>query len=164
MAADWILARTKPGAERTAAHHIGRQLLPRKEALYLPHFYDRVHRRRRVLFDSYIFVKVVDGRGSFLRGTIGVRGLVEFGGKWAIVPKNVIKELKSRENKHGNVVLPEQVELEEGDKVLVRAGPFIGKTGLYEGMTSQSRASVLLMVLNQQTPVSIARKHLELAA
>lgn len=160
MAADWILARTKPSAERTAAHNIARQ----HHEFYLPYFYDRRLRRRQVLFASYIFVKVVDCCWSYLRGTIGIRGLVEFGGNPAIVPKQVIRELKKRENKHGNIILPEQVELETGDKVLVRAGPFIGKTGLYEGMTTQTRASVLLMVLNQQTPVSIERKLLELAA
>ena len=160
MAADWILARTKPSAERTAAHNIARQ----RYEFYLPYFYDRQRKRRQVLFASYIFVKVKDCCWSFLRSTIGVRGLVEFGGNPAIVPKQVIHDLKSRENKHGNIILPEQVDLEQGDRVLVRAGPFIGKTGLYEGMTSQTRASVLLMILNQHTPVSIERKLLELAA
>jgi len=159
MGADWILARTKPSAERTAAHNIARQ----HHEFYLPYFYDRQRKRRQVLFASYIFVKVVDCCWSFLRGTIGVRGVVEFGDTPAIVPKRIIKELKARENKHGNIILPEQVELELGDKVLVRSGPFIGKTGLYEGMTSQTRANVMLMVLNQHTPVNIDRKLLELA-
>lgn len=161
MAADWILARTKPGAERTAAHNISRQLAP-KEEYYLPRYYDRRLHRQLVLFASYIFVKAFDW--SFLRGTIGVRGVVEFGGCAAIVPKKIIKELKSRENKHGNVILPEQVELFAGDRVLVRSGPFIGKTGLYEGMNSITRASVLLLFLNQQSSVSIERKFLEYAA
>lgn len=160
MAADWILARTKPSAERTAAHNIARQ----HHEFYLPYFYDRQRHRRQVLFASYIFVKVKDCCWSFLRGTIGIRGLVEFGGNPAIVPKQVIKDLKKRENRHGNIILPEQVDLEYGDKVLVKAGPFIGKTGLYEGMTSQTRASVLLMILSQQTPVHLDRKYLELAA
>ena len=93
-----------------------------------------------------------------------MRGVVEFAGTAAIVPKKVIQDLKRRENKHGNIILPEQVELEVGDKVLVRAGPFIGKTGLYEGMTSQSRASVLMMVLSQYASVNIDRKMLEIAA
>lgn len=154
------MARTKPGAERTAAHNIARQ----HHEYYLPYFYDRKRKRQEVLFASYIFVKVFNRCCGFLRGTIGVRGIVEFGDSLAIVPKKVIIDLKKRENKHGNIILPEQVDLEQGDKVLVRSGPFIGKAGLYEGMTSQTRASVLLMILNQQTPVSIERKMLELAA
>lgn len=160
MGVDWILARTKPSAERTAAHNIARQ----HHEFYLPYFYDRKLHRRQVLFASYIFVKVRDCCWSFLKGTIGVRGVVAFGENPSIVPKRIIKELKSRENRHGNVILPEQVELEQGDKVLLRSGPFVGKTGLYEGMNNQTRAIVLLEFLNQPTPVYIDRKFLELAA
>ena len=153
----WLLVRTQPQREPLAASYVRRQA-----DCYLPTFWDGRLQRRMILFASYLFVQCE--RFGWLNSLPGVAGVIHFGEQPARVPAKVIAALRSRENAHGNVVLPSQEELSPGDSVKLLHGPFAEKLGLYQGMSNNHRVCVLITFLNQYTPVYVEREAVERVA
>lgn len=163
----WVVARTKPRQERWAAVNVRRQ----GRWSYLPEYYHRQRRLRMPLFPSYLFVLAREGDFSFLRSTFGISALVTIAGAPATIDRQVIRELRQRENAHGVITLPEQIEADQvddlrpGDLVKVSEGPMVGLNALYQGMATQGRIRILLDLLNRRgIPVTIERKSVELLA
>jgi transcriptional antiterminator RfaH len=109
------------------------------------------------LFPRYLFVAVdmTSQRWLSIRSTIGVTRLVCDGDRPAAVPVAVFEALKRREDANGLIQLDPEPQFSPGDKVCVRDGAFQQCLGLYEGMTSNERVTVLLELLGRKVRVSL---------
>mgnify|MGYP006163422325 CR=1 FL=1 len=88
--------------------------------------------------------------------------MVRFGGMPAVVPENMITNLKKNENEFG--LQPyEKNELKQGDKVAIIDGPFEGYKAIYQKMKSTERVSVLLVIVGKNIQVTLSVHELEIA-
>jgi len=141
----WAVAVTKLNCERLVED----QLIRQGFEPYLPRSRERivvagqVRFRERILFGRYIFVRAI-GVWHIVKRTFGIVNILQSGDKPALLQDSVIDELRSRHDVHGCVELP---KFQVGQSVRVLEGPFKGSLGLYQGMTSKQRESVLLASL-----------------
>jgi len=157
---------TKPQSEFKAQENLERQ----GYKTYLPTVQSSRRRNGKhikhteVFFPRYIFIylnKETDN-WSPIRSTIGVAGMVRFGGMPAVVPENMIANLKNNENEFGLQSL-EKKELKLGDKIQIIDGPFEGYKAIYQKMKSTERVSVLLDIVGKNTQVTLSVHKLEIA-
>lgn len=151
MSPDWYALRVKPHKE-TSVYGLLR-------AKKIDAFYPCVQvtpvnprsARQRPYFPGYIFVQVdLQDTGintfSWLPGT---RGLVNFGGDPAVIPPNLITELKQRMatiNANGGLYYE---DLKEGDRVRITDGPFAGYEAIFDmRLSGKDRVQVLLAFLS----------------
>jgi transcriptional antiterminator RfaH len=145
--AHWIVARSEPQREATAANFLGRSGF----GVYLPRIREqRSNHGRRVvttppLFPNYLFVRI-ELQWHAARWTVGVGGLVMGVDGPAKVADAVVDAIKARE-RGGYVVLPEPPRLKPGDPVKLVGGLLIGASGLFSGMRGADRVAVLLGAL-----------------
>lgn len=149
----WILAQTRANAERIARTHCERQ----GHETYLPLYHDDILGRDRVLFPSYLFVRV-GASVHHLRSTRGITRLVGFAtsGAAEAISDEVIMALKGRESAEGRIRL--EPALKPGDRVRFRSGPWNGQYALYQGQSSHDRVRILLEVLGAQRCVTVERR------
>jgi transcriptional antiterminator RfaH len=155
----WYVVQTRPHAEVKACWHLQHQGFE----IYLPKYLKRRRHARRTqtvvvpLFPRYLFVAVdmTSQRWLSIRSTIGVTRLVCNGDQPAAVPLAVFEALKRREDANGLIQLDPKPQFSLGDKVCVRDGAFQQCLGLYEGMTSNERVTVLLELLGRKVRVSL---------
>lgn len=162
----WYLVATKPQSEFKAQENLLRQ----NYETYLP-LVQTSHRRNgknvnrtEAFFPRYLFIcldKETDN-WSPIRSTIGVAGMVRFSGMPAVVPENMIVNLKNNENEFGLQSF-EKKELKQGDKVDIIDGPFAGYKAIYQKMKSTERVSVLLDIVGKNTQVTLSVNELEIA-
>jgi len=99
---------------------------------------------------------------SPIRSTIGVAGMVHFGSMPAVVPENIIANLKSNENEFSLQQI-ESKKLKQGEKIEIITGPFEGHKAIYQKMKSNERVSVLLDIVGKNTQVTLSVHELEIA-
>lgn len=112
------------------------------------------------LFPCYIFLRFDSLKYLHLiKYTRGVRRIVGDGlGNPYIVDDVLIGQIKSR-TKDG-FIYTEQIELEEGDRVVVREGPLKGFTGiLQEYRNSRDRVLVLLSAITYQASIEVEKEY-----
>ena len=109
------------------------------------------------LFPRYLFVAVdiTTQRWLAIRSTIGVTRLVCDGDRPAAVPVGVLEALRRREDASGLVQLDHRPRFSPGDKVYVLGGAFQDCYGLYDGMSSNERVTILLELLGRRVRVSL---------
>lgn len=153
MSANWYVLSIKPHKEQPVHRYLESQQI---EA-YLPTM--RVSpvnprsRRARPFFPGYMFVYVdlsIEG-DNCLRWIPGARGLVRFGNQPAVVPENLISELRKRLQalneaaRNGN-----HNKLQKGDRVRIIKGPFEGYEAIFDAhLSGRDRVQVLLNFLNE---------------
>lgn len=161
---DWYLVHTHMGREHVAALNLNRQGF----VTFLPTQLKSIRHGRKLktiqaaYFPAYLFTSFdrFSDRWSPINNTFGVRRLVAFNDRPARVPHSIIAELIGRSDEDGLVkALP---ILATGDQVRINAGPFTGHLALIEQLPSQSRARVLIELMQQPIPVEIDRQYLEL--
>ena len=161
----WYLVVTKPQSEFKAQENLLRQ----GYETYLPLVQTsrrrngKVVNRTEAFFPRYLFIyldKETDN-WSPIRSTLGVAGLVQFGGLPAVVPENLIVNLKSNEDEFGLQSF-EKKELKQGDLVDIIDGPFEGYKAIYQKMKSTERVSVLLDIVGKNTQVTLSMHELEI--
>jgi transcriptional antiterminator RfaH len=163
----WYVAQTHVHAESKAAFHLGRQGFE----VYLPRYAKRRRHARRVdtvaapLFPRYLFVSVdmATQRWHSIRSTIGITRLVANGDVPAFVPPAIIEGLKRREDANGFVQLEHRPRFASGDKIRVLEGAFCDALGLFEGITGQERAAILLDLLGRKVRVVLGMDVIEAA-
>jgi transcriptional antiterminator RfaH len=158
----WSVATTKPVREHGAAENLIRQ----GYEIYLPKYIARIGKefKVKILFPRYIFVKIVDQWHS-INGTFGINRLIITNeNKPAVVPDEVIQELKSREDKKGLITLPQSGRFKQGENVKLAEGAFEGYIGLYDGMRDADRARVLIDLLGRKVTVEVSEKALTAVA
>ena len=160
----WACARTLLRREQLAQHFL---TLSGHET-YLPRLRERrfSHGRRvearPALFPNYLFIRI-ELQWHSVRWAPGIGALIMAGDTTpARVPDGVIAALKARE-RGGLIELPRPPKFRPGDAVRVLHGPFIGVTGLYQGMRPHARVAVLLSLLGGQQRVVLGADAVERA-
>lgn len=130
MSQKWYALYTRPRWEKKVNH----LLLQKGIEVYCPlnkvrrKWSDRIKTVEEPLFKSYVFVKVSDEEKTKVRMTDGVVNFVYWEGKPAIIKEKEIQTIKRFLDEHENVEVV-KMELNEGDRVQVVAGPMMDKEG-----------------------------------
>jgi transcription antitermination factor NusG len=162
----WYALRSKPRKEDA----VWRQL--RSESIEV--FYPRIRvnpvnprsRKIRPYFPSYMFVfldldEVGLSRFQWMPHTLG---LITYGGEPAIVPENLIFELRRRVDEIAAAGGELFDGLKPGDKVTISAGPFQGYEAIFDTrLPGTERVRVLLQLLSnkRQVPVELHSGQIE---
>lgn len=159
----WYLVYSKPQKEELARVNLERQGYP----TYLPMM--RTPRRRsgrRVIrvepmFPRYLFIHLDTESDNWapIRSTLGVANLVRFGMYPSPVPDDLIAAIRARDNESGIQDVPLH-SFEEGQKVRIEEGPFMGYEGIFLAKTSQERVMVLLDIVGKAAKAQINVEHL----
>ena len=160
----WYLVYTKPQKEGLAKEHLERQ----QYTVYLP-MNDVVKRIRGVrkkrtepFFSRYLFVYLCSETDNWapIRSTIGVVGLVRFGGVAATIPGKIVELLQQREQQ-----TEEKDSLvhafSEGERVRIMDGALAGYEAIFKMPRSTDRALVLLDIASRHTNLTIKMEQLE---
>jgi transcription antitermination factor NusG len=151
MTLKWYALSVKPHKERT----VHRLLQAREVEVFCPTLTVKPKNPRAAkvqpYFPGYMFVRVdlTDLGSNALKWTPGTRGLVAFGGEPAVVPTNLIRELKHRLTEieaSGGLLLS---DLKRGDRVKIIRGPFEGYEAIFDmHLPGKERVQVLLAFLS----------------
>jgi transcriptional antiterminator RfaH len=158
--AAWYCVRTKPKHEHIAAANLARH---HGLEIFCPRLrLERSTRRGLVrvlepLFPCYLFVRcVLEEKLDELRYTNGVCSIVNFGGRVATVPDDVVDGL--REYFAGEAFVVVQDELLPGEEVIVAGGAFEGmRASVLRVLPARQRVQVLLEILGRPTTVEVER-------
>ena len=117
------------------------------------------------LFPRYLFLAAGSERQSLapVRSTLGVCGLVRFGGQPAAIPEAVVESLRARQDP-ATGASARRSPFTPGARVEFRAGPFAGLEGVFEMEAGLERVVVLLELLGKLNKVQVARDWLVPAA
>lgn len=158
MSKSWFLVRTKPQQESYAADNCkGQGFKP-----FLPKFYCEERQRLVPLFPSYLFVQT-DGRWYILESTWGIIKVIRWTDTPEKIPNKVIAELRKRADRRG-IVKVQRKQLEVGQELRVKRGPFMDFMGIYQETTEQGRISALLSIFGRSTPVEFEARDVEAVA
>ena len=155
----WYLAHCRPREEERALQNLTNQGI---EAFYPYAQVQKRFRRKMVirmeaLFPGYIFVRADLGitSSTTIGSTRGVRNLIRFGGGPCEVPAELVYDLMchcdSDELREKLSDLPLS-----GDKVRIEQGPFAGLEAIYQEADGDTRAILLLTLLQNAIPTSFA--------
>ncbi|MCE2746748.1 MAG: transcriptional activator RfaH [Burkholderiales bacterium] len=164
----WYVMYTKPRQEVVALENLQRQ----NYSVFFPQA--RVQKRKtgqgtvqvvEPLFPRYMFIHLEVGVSDFskLRSTKGCVDLVKFGGKPAVVPRELIELIQGEVDSDSVLDLLKLNQLQVGGEVRVAEGPFEGLIGKIAANKSDERVIVLLNVLGAERSVELARNKLEKA-
>lgn len=163
----WYVIHTKPRQETRALLNLQRQ----GYGCFLPTFPKKKIRKAgfdlvdEPLFTRYLFIELdttLQGRSwAPIRSTLGVNKLVAFGNEPARVDSGLIELLKQQQE-----VLQKapQSPYQPGDRVLITEGPFKGIEAVYQMDDGESRAMVLIELLQKPTRLQVPTQGLKLAS
>ncbi|HID50300.1 MAG TPA: transcription/translation regulatory transformer protein RfaH [Chromatiales bacterium] len=162
----WYLIHTKPRQERLARDNLQRQ----GYEIYLPltarnrRRNGRYHKTIEALFPRYLFIRLDCETDNWapIRSTLGVSGMVRFGGLPAVVPEGMVAMLRGQDDESGIQRIP-IAAFKPGDKVTIIEGPLSGCQGIYQQERSADRVAVLLDIVSKHTTVMLSRHDLQLA-
>jgi len=156
----WFAIRTKPRREFYAR----KNLIQQGYETYLPVVKRLIsHARKksiepRPFFAGYLFIHVDPDQCNWpaVNSTYGVLCAVRFGDVYPPVPDGLIAELRRREDPSGLISLDpiKMVPYKPGDKVFVRRGEGL-IDAIFQGMTAEDRALVLIELLKRQIRVEV---------
>ena len=165
----WFLVFTKPSGESLAKTNLERQGFrvyhPRllNPSLYRGRWVDRIVS----LFPRYLFIQLDVVRQSLapVRSTLGVANVVRFGAQSTVVPDSIVAALMARADPESGLHrLNRSRVVAPGARVSVIAGAFEGLDGIFERDAGSERVVVLLELLGQVTPVTLALRNVVPAA
>lgn len=150
--AHWYVIHTKPRQERRALDNLQQQSFE----VYLPLVKaEKLQRSKLVtieepLFKRYLFVRFDAERSPWhvIRNTFGVSELVRTGGQLARVPLEIIERLKQYE-------ATPQALFNAGETLRVKTGPFQNLDVVFDMQDGDSRAIVLIELLNNTQKISL---------
>jgi transcriptional antiterminator RfaH len=163
----WYAVFCKPRGEETAETNLENQ----GYIVYLPRLLNRIWRagkrvqRIEPLFPRYLFLKRRDAAQSLapVRSTLGVTGLVRFGGQPAVVSGELIEALRAREEPASGTHVRRAL-FQPGAPVKFAAGPFAGLEAIFGKETGAERVTVLLEMLGKTNRLQVDRDWLVPAA
>jgi len=155
----WYLIRTKSWSETPAETHLERQ----GYEVYLPRVMQPARSNGRwrdrilPLFPGYLFLRLNEDQAlAPVHSTLGVANVVRFGSRYAIVPPEVIGEMRSRVDPDtGLHRLSVGAPWVRGMPVRVTAGPFDGLEAIFQRQAGAERVVVLLKLLGQSASVCV---------
>jgi len=110
------------------------------------------------LFPRYLFLHLEVGEQVLapVRSTLGVAAIVRFGCEYAVVPDQVVEDLRmSADPGTGLHRLRSPPSFAPGTRVRIVAGAFDGVEGVFLRESGDERVVVLLKILGQSTPARI---------
>jgi len=155
----WYLVYTKANEEKKAKYNLDNQnfetFLP---LLSLVNINKPYLNRVRIMFPRYLFIKmsIEADNWSMIKSTIGVSHIIRFGQIPAMVPTDLIHELKRRvdiDDTFTQTALISEYDL--GDRVKISKGLMKGKEGSFLFKKNNERVKVLLDILNKKVPVEL---------
>jgi transcriptional antiterminator RfaH len=163
---NWLLLQVKPRQELRALENLERQ----KGECYCPQIkLEKLSRGKRIqveeaLFPGYLFINAqpeINGLSyTSIRSSRGVSKIVGFGIEPIKIPETLIQQIKQREI--GGLTCTEANHLPQaGDKINILDGPFEGLQAIYSHSHGQQRSIVLINLLHQQTPASLANTQIK---
>ena len=161
----WYALYTKPQSERRAA----RSLHDRGLEVFLPIVRQRYGRewREEPLFRCYLFLRAdLQAVGtSAVQWTPGLRHIVAFGGRPALVPDQAVEQLRGMlQEIAGQGGLPAH-GFRPGDVLRFRSGPLQGLLAIFQGPTTPAeRVRVLIQFLGQANSAQVELADLERAS
>ena len=163
----WHAVLCKPRREEVAATNLENQ----GYEIYLPRL---VTLRRRTgrwteiiepLFPRYLFINSGDSEKSLapVRSTLGVTDFIRINTTPAVVPENVIIELRHRADPETGLHKINSSPFRSGYRIRFTAGPFTGLEGIFEMECGDARVIVLLKLLGKTSRVTVDRDCLAVA-
>lgn len=157
----WYVLYTKPHKER----HVSQFLGAKGVETYLPLV--TIKRRNKYVevpfFPCYLFVRLdLTAPGALsVQWTPGLRRLVSFDGRPAVVGEGFIEALKVRLVEDDELLELRQVGFRPGERVRVDEGPFQGFEGMFDRrLAGDERVRILLDFLGRTTAVEIDSRQL----
>jgi transcriptional antiterminator RfaH len=155
----WYVIHTKPKEEARAERNL--------QAWHMETFVPKIRERRycqyssnykavvKSLFPRYIFVRFEASK--FLHKvcyTRGVQSVISFGNGPVPVHDEVLSMIRKRIGADGFVKTID--EMEPGDEVLIKDGPFKGFSGVFDhNIKGSDRSMILLLTVNYQAHVAV---------
>ncbi len=128
----------------------------------------RTQKRPRIepLFPRYLFLHAVADQQSLgpVRSTRGVNNLVRFGLELAVMAEAAISSIMNRCDPHNGLVRLDPVPVGPGDRVKVFDGPLAGVEGLFQAVSGEQRALLLVELMGRLTRVEVSRMVLQKAS
>jgi transcriptional antiterminator RfaH len=154
----WFLAQLKPNSFRIAERNLARQGF----SCFCPMEKQEIRRNNKVslvdrpLFPGYVFVAldIAAGQWRKVNATVGVSRLVSFGAAPAEVPSGIVTHLQARCDDTGHL-LPAR-DLQVGDEVLLKYGPFASMIAKIETIAPDRRVWVLMDIMGGKTRVGLS--------
>jgi transcriptional antiterminator RfaH len=155
---DWYVIHTKVRQESRALENLSAQ----GYECYLPQIKRQKIRRGAIelalepLFPRYLFIRLDTSHAGKswgpIRSTLGVSGLVSFGGTPAKAPDLFVDNLKQI---IAEMLTSPQKIYQPGDRLLITSGPFAGIEGIFQMDDGASRAMLLIEILNKATQIKV---------
>ena len=155
---DWYVIHTKVRQEARALENLSSQ----GYECYLPQIKRQKLRRGAIglalepLFPRYLFIRLdasLSGKSwGPIRSTLGVSNLVAFGGIPAKAPNVFIDILKEKIDEAN--VTPKKI-YQPGERLLITTGPFADIEGIFQMDDGESRAMLLIDILNKATQIKL---------
>ncbi len=150
----WYVVQSKPGQAEKAAQELRNQGFE----VFLPLVkVEKLNRGKRVeqeepLFPGYLFIELSEVASNWrpIRSTRGVARVITFGNQPAVVPDDVVEQLRDS--------LKQQAEmrtLEPNQPVRITEGPFANLNAVFTEYDGEKRAFLLLELLGQWQRLSI---------
>jgi len=156
MSNSWYALRSKPRKEDI----VYRQLLSHGIETYYPQLRIKpVNPRSKIVkpyFPGYMFIRAdIDELGtSTFQWMPHTVGLVSFGNEPAIVPENLIAEIKKRVDEATRIREIKNKAYLRGEVIKISNGPFTGYEAIFDAEISGSeRVRVLLKLLNDKRQI-----------
>ena len=161
-----MLVQVKPRQERRALENLERQ----KGVCYCPIVQiEKLIRGKRTqveeaLFPGYLFINFDPEQSNLtytaIRSSRGVSKIVRFGEEPAKVSESLILQIKDCEKASVSSLNAPSLP-QKGDMVIIVGGPFKGLQAVYSQTDGQQRSIVLISLLHQQAPTSLANTQIQ---
>ena len=116
------------------------------------------------IFPGYLFVKIDANSSKWLsiKSTKGVRNIVTFGSKHAIVPEKIINSLSSKLDKQG-IFHPKlhKSNFQKDTKLIINRGRFSGIEAIVLEKSSKQRVKLLFEYLNKRVITYVPLKDIQ---
>jgi len=163
---NWLLLQVKPRQEMRALENLERQ----QAQCYCPLIQvEKLSRGKRIhveeaLFPGYFFINFDPQKSNLtytaIRSSRGVSKIVRFGEEPAKVPEALILHIKDCEKASVSSLSAPNLP-QKGDTVIIIEGSFKGLQAVYSQADGQQRSIVLISLLHQQAPTSLANTHIQ---
>ena len=166
IVSNWLLLQVKPKQEVRALENLQRQ----GGECYCPKILiEKLSRGKRIeveeaLFPGYLFINVQPEQNGLtytsIRSSRGVSKIVGFGAEPIKVPETLIEQIKYREQADSMGFIAKDLP-RPGDNINILQGPFKGLKAVFSHTDGMQRSIVLINLLNQQTPTSLANTQIK---
>lgn len=161
----WYLVQLKPNSYKIAERNLNQQ----KFHTFSPMQVITIQKSKKFvtclkpLFPGYMFLSINNISESFrkINSTIGISRLVSFNSKPSPIPLQLMLELMARCDRNGKLL--KQRNLNVGDSVKLKSGPFANFATTVDYIDADKRVWVLMNLMGQNAKIKITKEQINLA-